>query len=64
MVNESELPINFVMDRQPKMLTGCNQKVSSQARKFKSFPVGDASATGEKAEPKSSVVIKRNVENL
>ena len=38
MVNESELPINVVMHDKPKMLTGLNQKVSSQVWKLNGFP--------------------------
>ncbi len=36
MVNESELLINVVMDNKPKMLTGLDQKVSSQVQRLKS----------------------------
>jgi hypothetical protein len=59
--NPGELPINVVRTNKPKMLIGLNQKVCGPVQGCPLSPAVVSSATGEQAEPTSSVIPPGNV---
>ena len=59
--NSSELPINVVRTSKPKALTGLNQKVSGLGLGAPPSPGRRCRATGDQAEPTSSVIRPWNV---
>jgi hypothetical protein len=59
--NSSELPINVVRTNKPKTLIGLDQKVCGPVQGCPLSPAVVIKATGEQAEPTSSVIPPENV---